>query len=172
MRIKILLFALLSVLCAEENLSIKPVPNFQKDETKFISRQNTTSSSQILDVSVTTPQTSGLNRDTNASLDIEIPEQVGKIYDFITYVAYKNKIKFNTDDELISDFSIGNPSKIVLDFKSNFISSTKNIKLSHSVFRRIDFGSHKGYYRLVIYLDGKYNYTLQKNSSVYLIVLQ
>ena len=141
-------------------------------DTYIITRQNNPNPSKILDVSVTIPEKNDLSAESNASLDLELPEQTGKIYDFIAYTTYKNKIKLNTNDEIISDFSIGNPSKIIVDFKSNAIALTKNIRLNHSLFKRIDFGSHKGYYRLVIYLDGKYNYNIQKDSSGYLISLQ
>ncbi len=72
---------------------------------------------------------------------------------------------------MITDFSVGNPSKIVIDFRSKMISPTKNIRLSNSIFKRIDFGSHKGYYRLVIYLDGTYNYSIQKDATGYMINL-
>lgn len=141
-------------------------------DTYIITRQSTPNPSEILDVSVTIPEKNSLGAEGNASANLEMPEQTGKIYDFIAYTTYKNKIKLNTSDEIISDFSIGNPSKIVLDFKSDAISPTKNIRLSQSSFKRIDFGSHKGYYRLVIYLDGKYDYTIQKDASGYLITLQ
>lgn len=40
-----------------------------------------------------------------------------------------------------------------------------------TAFKRLDLGSHKGYYRLVIYLDGKYNFKIQKDESGYVISL-
>ncbi|TKX31137.1 glycoprotein CgpA [Campylobacter estrildidarum] len=126
--------------------------------------------SKVLDVSVTIPENNS-KQESNATANIEIPLQIAKIYDFISYAVYKNKIKLNTSDELISDFSVGNPSKIVIDFKSNSISPTKNIRLKNSIFKRIDFGSHKGYYRLVIYLDGIYNYSIQKDATGYMVIL-
>ena len=125
--------------------------------------------SKVLDVSVTIPERNDSINDINTN--IEIPLKVDKIYDFISYALYKNKIKFNTNDELISDFSVGNPSKIVIDFKSEQISPTKNIRFINSIFKRLDFGSHKGYYRLVIYLDGIYTYSIQKDSTGYTINL-
>ncbi|MCX2682604.1 AMIN domain-containing protein [Campylobacter sp. MIT 21-1685] len=132
-------------------------------------RTKTPEASKIFDVSVTIPEKNSSN--TESLTNIEIPTQTGKIYDFISYTTYKNKIKLSTTDEIISDFSIGNPSKIVIDFKSNQINLTKNIRLYNSLFKRINFGSHKGYYRLVIYLDGKYDYRIQKDSTGYMINL-
>lgn len=137
-------------------------------DTYTLSHTKTPMASQNLDAPATIPE-NGSNSQNPA--DIEIPTQTGKIYDFISYTTYKNKIKLSTNDESISDFSIGNPSKIVIDFKSNQISPTKNIRLSDSLFKRIDFGSHKDYYRLVIYLDGKYDYKIERDASGYMISL-
>lgn len=141
-------------------------------DTYVVTRQSAPNPSRILDVSVTIPEKNNSGTESNSSISLELPDQTGKIYDFIAYTTYKSKIKLNTNDEMISNFSIGNPSKIVLDFKSDTVSPTKNIRLSNSLFKRIDFGSHNGYYRLVIYLDGKYDYDIQKDSSGYLISLQ
>ncbi|EIB59935.1 TPA_asm: glycoprotein CgpA [Campylobacter jejuni] len=140
-------------------------------DTYTISRFKSPDPSKVLDVSVTIPEKNSSKQESNSTANVEIPLQVAKIYDFISYAVYKNKIKLNTSDEMITDFSVGNPSKIVIDFRSKMISPTKNIRLSNSIFKRIDFGSHKGYYRLVIYLDGTYNYNIQKDATGYMINL-
>lgn len=129
--------------------------------------------SRILDVSVTIPEKNNLKEgEINSTLNIEIPIQAGNIYDFVAYSIYKNKIKINTNNEMLSDFSIDNPTKIVIDFKFDKILPSKNIKFSKkSPFQRIDFGSHDGYYRIVVYLDGKYNYNILKDSNGYIINL-
>lgn len=156
---------------SEEKINLDINKTIDWHDSYVISRAKTPEPSKILDVSVTIPEKNSSNTELNNSINIEIPTQSSEIYDFIAYTTYKNKIKFSTNDEMISNFSIGNPSKIVIDFKSNTTSPTKNIKLKDSLFKRIDFGSHKGYYRLVIYLDGKYNYNIQKDSNGYLINL-
>lgn len=69
-------------------------------------------------------------QESNSTANVEIPLQVAKIYDFISYAVYKNKIKLNTSDEMITDFSVGNPSKIVIDFRSKMISPTKTYALA------------------------------------------
>lgn len=128
------------------------------------------SSSPNLDVSVTLPSQ---NSEINSTLNIELPVDSGKIGDFLGYTLYKKRIKIASEDEIIGDFIIGNPSKIILDFKKDIIFQTQSIKINKdSAFNRLQIGSHKGYYRLVLYLDGKYNYRLEKNSTGYTLYLE
>ncbi|MFQ6342264.1 AMIN domain-containing protein [Campylobacter sp. VTCC 70190] len=156
---------------SEDKIDLDVNKSIDWHDTYTISRLKSPDPSKVLDVSVTIPERNNSKQELNSTANVEIPLQVAKIYDFISYAVYKNKIKLNTNDEMITDFSVGNPSKIVVDFKSGLISPTKNIRLSNSIFKRIDFGSHKGYYRLVIYLDGTYSYNIQKDASGYMINL-
>lgn len=159
---------------SEEHFDVDINKSIDWHDAYNFSKSKAPEPSKVIDVSVTIPEKNGFNtQDINSSLDMELPIQTRKIYDFIAYTRYKNKIKISTSDLLFSDFSMGNPSVIVLDFKSNIVAyPTKNIRLRNSVFRRIDFGSHKDYYRLSIYLDGKYNYKIQKDSNGYLLSLE
>ncbi|MBZ7948626.1 AMIN domain-containing protein [Campylobacter sp. RM9929] len=154
---------------SEDKLSVDINKSIDWHDAYVLTHSKTPEPSKILDVSVTIPQNT--SQETNKTTEVDIPLQIAKIYDFISYTVYKNKIKLNTQDDLISDFSVGNPSKIIIDFKSTSIYPTKNIRLKNSIFKRIDFGSHKGYYRLVIYLDGVYNYNIQKDSTGYMVHL-
>lgn len=156
---------------SEDKLNIDINKSIDWHDTYVISRFKSPDPSKVFDVSVTIPEQNSSQKESNNTANIEIPLQVDKIYDFVSYAVYKNKIKLNTNNELISDFSVGNPSKIVVDFKSDTISPTKNIRIINSIFKRIDFGSHKGYYRLVIYLDGAYSYNIQKDATGYMINL-
>ncbi|MBZ7939511.1 AMIN domain-containing protein [Campylobacter sp. W0014] len=154
---------------SEDKFNVDINKSINWHDSYVLTHSKTPEPSKILDVSVTIPQNTG--QETNKTTEVDIPLQIAKIYDFISYTVYKNKIKLNTQDDLISDFSVGNPSKIIIDFKSTVIYPTKNIRLKNSIFKRIDFGSHKGYYRLVIYLDGVYNYEIQKDSTGYMVHL-
>ncbi|MBZ7964580.1 AMIN domain-containing protein [Campylobacter sp. 2457A] len=154
---------------SEDKLNVDINKSVNWHDSYVLTHSKTPEPSKILDVSVTIPQNT--SQETNKTTEVDIPLQIAKIYDFISYTVYKNKIKLNTQDDLISDFSVGNPSKIIIDFKSTSIYPTKNIRLKNSIFKRIDFGSHKGYYRLVIYLDGVYNYEIQKDSTGYMVHL-
>ena len=151
----------------EDTLNLDINKSIDWHDTYTLTRSKSPEASKILDVSVTIPKNNA--SDANSSRDFELPAQMGKIDTLLTYTSYKNKIKINTDSDLIADFSIGNPSKIVLDFKSDKIAPSKIIRLKDSLFKRIDFGSHNGYYRLVLYLDGKYNYKIERENNAYIV---
>ncbi len=90
---------------------------------------------------------------------------------FITFYAYGKKLNVITKDKLLRDFLLVKPHRIVCDFKreTNIGSYVKSIK--HSLFKKIKVGTHKGYYRVVIELDGYYQYKIQKTSSGYFFTL-
>ncbi len=169
--LKSIVFNYINLDGSEEKLNIDVNKSIDWHDTYIVARFKSPDPSKILDVSVTIPEKNSSNQESSTIANVEMPLQFAKIYDFISYALYKNKIKLNTSDEMISDFSVGNPSKIILDFRSNSINPTKNIRLRDSIFKRIDFGSHKGYYRLVIYLDGIYNYNIQKDATGYMVNL-
>ncbi|TKX30095.1 AMIN domain-containing protein [Campylobacter sp. MIT 12-5580] len=139
----------------------------------LLSKASKPNSTAVLDVSVTIPEKAlPTEAELNSSTEFQFPENNGKLEEFISFASFNNRIKINTQDEMISDFIVGNPSKIVLDFKRDTAFNTKNIKLgSNTPFTRMILGSHKGYYRLVIYMDGKYNYRLEKDASGYTLHL-
>lgn len=138
----------------------------------FVRSKNSPSTAPMPDAPVTAPEHFNLSGEINSTLNVEIPTDNGKLQEFISFASYKNKIKLLTQDKMISNFAVGNPSKIVLDFKKDANFTTKSLRLKMgSPFNRLIIGSHKGYYRLVIYLDGKYNYKIEKDSSGYIINL-
>lgn len=157
---------------SEEDITLDINQSIDWHNNYTISKAQSPNPSPILDVSVTIPEPLLTNEELNSSsLDIELPLDNIMIYDFVSLTSYKKQIKINTKDELLADFTIGNPSKIILDFKNENANMTKDIKLSSPIFKRVVFGSHKEHYRLVIYLDGKYNYTLEKENNGYLLKL-
>lgn len=158
---------------SEQVLNVDINKSIDWHDTFLLSKAKNPTTTQILDVSVTIPQTPMQNvNENNFTADIEVPSDSGKIEDFLSYLTYKNRIVLHTNDELIGNFIIGNPSKIVLDFRKDIAFNTKTMRLSaNSPFEKISAGSHKGYYRLVLYLDGKYNYKIDKSGS-YIIYLE
>ncbi|TQR30304.1 AMIN domain-containing protein [Campylobacter sp. MIT 99-7217] len=142
------------------------------DEFSFSKLKPAPAVSAIFDVSVTKPQdTNPQANESNQTLNIELPLDSGKLNDVISFANYTNRIKLATKDEMVGNFTIGNPSKIILDFQNNSTFPTKTLDFDKSPFKKIVFGSHKGYYRIVIYLDGKYNYRLEKDASGYVLYL-
>jgi hypothetical protein len=78
---------------------------------------------------------------------------------FISLYANKKQFDLITKDKMLRNFLLTKPHRIVCDFKRdiNIRSYEKNID-TKSIIKKIKLGSHKGYYRVVIELDGLYRY--------------
>jgi hypothetical protein len=98
-------------------------------------------------------------------------EKVGSI-EYADFYTSGKTFKINTKDELIRNFLLSKPHRIVLDFKrdTNIKAYTKNNP--QNIFSKIRVGNHSGYYRVVIELDGYYRYALENISDGYLIKLK
>ncbi len=72
-----------------------------------------------------------------------------------------NTLKIVTGDQLLRNFMLVNPHRIVLDFQrdADFRSKTQLIK-DGKPYKKIRLGNHKGYYRAVIELDGQYRHEI------------
>ena len=92
---------------------------------------------------------------------------------FITFYAAGKKLKVITSDKLLRHFLLVKPHRIVCDFKrdTDIRSYVKNIKKPF-LFKQIRVGTHKGYYRVVIELDGYYQYKVTTLSKGYLFTLR
>jgi len=91
---------------------------------------------------------------------------------FISFYESGKRFKIVTKDKLLRSFLLVKPHRIVCDFKrdTNFGSFIKKIP-KPSIFRKIRLGTHNGYYRVVIELDGYYRYKLKKYPYGYLYTL-
>ena len=91
---------------------------------------------------------------------------------FISFYAKKNRLKILTKDKLLRNFLLAKPQRIVCDFKRDTdIGSIVKRANEKSQFTKIRLGTHKGYYRVVIELDGYYSYTLDYIPGGYMIKL-
>lgn len=86
-------------------------------------------------------------------------------FQFISLHVSQNSLEVMTKDRLIRHFLMVSPHRIVLDFEreADFLSYEK--ALSTLPFKQIRLGNHKGYYRAVVTLDGRYRYTLEPTSN-------
>ncbi|WP_291949829.1 AMIN domain-containing protein [Campylobacter sp.] len=143
------------------------------DSFAFV-KSKTPNTTPILDVSVTTTKekkTGGKNEEDNSTINIETPLFTGDIYNFISLSFYNNKININTRDKMLRNLSIGNPTKIIVDFAKNQHFNTKTLQVNTANVKKVVFGSHKNFYRLAIYLDGKYDYDYSKNKNLHIFNL-
>ncbi len=107
------------------------------------------------------------SEDKKTNIKNKISKKIG--FKFINFTILEKEIFINTADKLIRNFFLVNPHKIVLDFKreANFLTYKK--KLSTIPFTLLHVGNHDGYYRVVITLDGRYQYKIDSTDSGYKI---
>jgi len=91
---------------------------------------------------------------------------------FIGFYAAGKKLKVVTKDKMLRSFLLVKPHRIVCDFKreTDIRSYVKNVKKPF-LFKKIRVGTHKGYYRVVIELDGYYQYKVTQSKGGYLFTL-
>ena len=92
---------------------------------------------------------------------------------FISFDENVKTLTVTTKDKMIRDFLLVKPHRIVFDFKRD-IDIRSYIKKSpkDSIFTKIRIGNHKGYYRVVVELDGYYSYKLQHSENKYTFELR
>ena len=59
-----------------------------------------------------------------------------------------------------------------MDFNKNSEFNTQTIKVHKGPLKKITIGAHKGYYRVVLFLDGNYHYGLRQSGNGYTLTLR
>ena len=90
-------------------------------------------------------------------------------YQFISFAVSGKKLKIMTQDKKIRSFMLLDPYRIVLDFRRDADFRSYQKKFKRSIYKNIRIGNHKGYYRVVIELDGQYKYDLKKDGGSYIL---
>ncbi len=83
---------------------------------------------------------------------------------FISFATKANKMKVLTKDPLIRHFMLPKPHRIVLDFKGSSHFLAKKYSQFTKPFKRVRLGNHDGFYRVVVELDGQYEYQEKTDS--------
>lgn len=113
--------------------------------------------------------------ETKAIKPLKTDSKYRKIASFKFISLYSNgkKLKVITKDKMMRNFLLVNPHRIVFDFQRdiNIKSKIKTVS-QNSIFTKVRIGTHKGYYRIVVELDGYYSYTLQKSNNQYIFNLK
>jgi putative periplasmic protein len=100
---------------------------------------------------------------------LEAP-QILKAFDFkdTKFELSASEMKIYSKDEIVKNFAI-EKNRIVVDFKGKNSFATKKIQLECGAFENVIFGSHNGFYRMVIKLESKYKYEISKADNGYLL---
>jgi len=101
----------------------------------------------------------------------EMYKSVGKIKYSEFHVLGKS-LKIITEDKIIRNFLLAQPHRIVMDFKRESSMKSYFQDIKDSVFTKVRVGNHKGYYRVVIELDGYYRYKFEKIDNGCLLTLE
>ena len=106
------------------------------------------------------------------SAKVQTSESKPEIINFqhIRFLVQSERIRIETKDKLIKDFTIANPTRFILDFKSEADFPTRSRTLNTPPFKGLRMGVHKGFYRVVIELDGKSTYTITPYKYGYLLI--
>jgi hypothetical protein len=92
---------------------------------------------------------------------------------YISLYENANLLKIVTKDKMMRNFGLVEPHRIVFDFQRDIdIRSYESDINPNSYFRSVRVGNHRGYYRVVVTLDGEYVYKLNKTSDGYIIKLK
>ena len=91
---------------------------------------------------------------------------------FASFYSSEKTLKILTNDNMIRNFLLVNPHRIVIDFKKDAKLKWMSKVNKNNVFSKIRVGNHKGYYRVVVELDGYYRYKMQKIANGYLFKLR
>ncbi|TWO18164.1 AMIN domain-containing protein [Campylobacter hyointestinalis] len=136
------------------------------------------SATKILDVSVTSKpdikkENVNIGLNTTKAPKIEPPLKNVNFSKLVKFDIYNSKINIFTKDEKIRDFIIDQPNKIVIDFKKPKTRlNTKTLKVDVGAVKKITFGSHEEFYRVVIWLDGNYYYGIRQSDGGYTLILK
>ncbi|WP_304545004.1 AMIN domain-containing protein [Sulfurimonas microaerophilic] len=90
---------------------------------------------------------------------------------FIKFTIYKNEIILQTKDKMLRKFLLVNPHRIVCDFQRETSIRSYVKKVKNEDVTQIKVGTHKGYYRVVIELDGSYRYKITPEKNGYRFTL-
>lgn len=84
---------------------------------------------------------------------------------FIRFSTKGYKMKVSTKDKLIRHFMLPKPHRIVMDFKGTSHFLAKKFTQFSKPFKKIRLGNHNGFYRVVVELDGQYEYQEKSDNS-------
>ena len=91
---------------------------------------------------------------------------------FISFYTRGKEMKVKTKNKIIRQFMLSRPHRIVIDFaRSSHFLSKKFTNFSNP-YALVRVGNHKDYYRIVIELDGQYEYQLKEEKDGYRIKVQ
>lgn len=87
-------------------------------------------------------------------------------FGFIQLLSNGKNLTIKSSDPLIRHFALSNPNRIVLDFKHSGVFKSEQKGLNAAPYVNVSLGNHGEFARLMITLDGRYGYTLNKSGGL------
>jgi len=100
-----------------------------------------------------------IQKNSSTKIDKTVNSKKSTLNSLVSYKIVDGGFIIYTKNKLLRDFALPNPYKIVLDFKYNSYKKSLE-KTINSQFKQLSFGSHRGFFRVVMQLDGRYTYKL------------
>ena len=76
------------------------------------------------------------------------------------------KVILKTPLQLIRDFTLASPTRLILDFKSNSNKSLKDSMITHlPIVNKVELQTHLDFYRITLNLDAQYKYLLKNTKE-------
>ncbi len=91
---------------------------------------------------------------------------------YLKFLTWNKTLKIVTKDEVIRNFLLVKPHRIVIDFKKDASMKSYTKDNPDGICCKVRVGNHNGYYRAVIELDGQYRYKMKKVSDGYVFTLR
>ncbi|WP_263833395.1 AMIN domain-containing protein [Sulfurospirillum oryzae] len=101
-----------------------------------------------------------------------VEDSTFKLADDLSFFINQNEITIFTKESKIRDFLIVDPYKVVVDFKKESTYTTKTLEFKKAPFVSATLGTHDGFYRIAILLDGHYRYDIQPFNGGYIVKLK
>ena len=140
-----------------------PSPVILPETKKMVEKKVVSAPAPTLETESATKKTISLNSSTENSF---------KLNDDLSFFINQNEITIFTKELKVRDFLIADPYKIVVDFKKVNTYGTKTLEFQKAPFVSATLGSHDGFYRIALLLDGHYRYDLRAFNGGYIIKLK
>ncbi|PAF50447.1 AMIN domain-containing protein [Helicobacter sp. 13S00477-4] len=88
------------------------------------------------------------------------------------FFVKKNKLYIHTPYKIQRNFILPAPHRIVIDIDRKEPNINQSLQINKKYFTKISIGTHNTFYRIVITLDGQYEYKIIQEDQYYVISVQ
>lgn len=141
--------------------------------------KNITVTYQNIDGSLQT-QTLDIDQNIDWHYPLRISQQNALLNDQAKYYVVKpfeffiknNELYIHTTDKIQRNFVLPDPYRIIIDIDRKDKNINEALNINRKYFTKISIGTHNNFYRIVITLDGQYQYKITQENDYYVLSLQ